>query len=196
MFRETNAPGMPGGAGLLPAEWLDPDMVASAVRAVGRSVRANLGSYGHPQGFAPLRQQIAASLQNDGVPAHPELNLLTTNGVTHGLDLIARLCEHLGWTLRLQPCEARDANLGWHTARRPRSTPTQAMGGLCRGRCQPWLACCPSTKVDAYPAVVTVRPGAPRAGRSGSHSHQDRPAAGSRSAWSSRTSWKWGSSCL
>ncbi len=24
-----------------------------------------------------------------------------------GLDLIARLCEHLGWTLRLQPCEAR-----------------------------------------------------------------------------------------
>ena len=64
MFRETNAPGMPGGAGLLPAEWLDPDMVASAVRAVGRSVRANLVSYGHPQGFAPLRQQIAASLQN------------------------------------------------------------------------------------------------------------------------------------
>ncbi|EHK65620.1 GntR family transcriptional regulator [Achromobacter arsenitoxydans SY8] len=90
MFREANAPGMPGGAGLLPADWLDPDMVAGAVRAVGRSVRANLVSYGHPQGFAPLRQQIAAYLQNEGVPAHPELNLLTTNGVTHGLDLIAR----------------------------------------------------------------------------------------------------------
>nr|WP_226848061.1 PLP-dependent aminotransferase family protein [Achromobacter sp. 77] len=90
MFRESNAPGMPGGAGLLPADWLDPDMVAGAVRAVGRSVRANLVSYGSPQGFAPLRQQIAAVLQNEGVPAHPELNLLTTNGVTHGLDLIAR----------------------------------------------------------------------------------------------------------
>ncbi len=90
MFRETAAQGMPGGAGLLPADWLDPEMVAGAVRAVGRSVRAHLVSYGHPQGFAPLRQQIAASLQNDGVPAHPELNLLTTNGVTHGLDLIAR----------------------------------------------------------------------------------------------------------
>jgi signal transduction histidine kinase len=24
-----------------------------------------------------------------------------------GLDLIARLCEHLGWTLQLQPCEPR-----------------------------------------------------------------------------------------
>jgi DNA-binding transcriptional MocR family regulator len=57
---------------------------------VGRSVRANLVSYGSPQGFAPLRQQIAAVLQNEGVPAHPEHNLLTTNGVTHGLDLIAR----------------------------------------------------------------------------------------------------------
>ncbi|MDG9969935.1 PLP-dependent aminotransferase family protein [Achromobacter mucicolens] len=90
MFRESNAPGMPGGAGLLPADWLDPDMVAGAVRAVGRSVRANLVSYGSPQGFAPLRQQIAAVLQNEGVPAHPEHNLLTTNGVTHGLDLIAR----------------------------------------------------------------------------------------------------------
>ncbi|KRC70253.1 2-aminoadipate transaminase [compost metagenome] len=90
MFRESSAPCMPAGAGLLPADWMDPEMVAGAVRAVGRSVRANLVSYGHPQGFAPLRQQIAASLQNDGVPAHPELNLLTTNGVTHGLDLIAR----------------------------------------------------------------------------------------------------------
>ena len=96
MFRAGGGPGMPGGAGLLPAEWLDPEMVAGAVRAVGRSVRGQLVSYGHPQGFAPLRQQIAASLQSEGVPAHPEHNLLTTNGVTHGLDLIARHLVHPG----------------------------------------------------------------------------------------------------
>nr|WP_255452286.1 PLP-dependent aminotransferase family protein [Achromobacter sp. SLBN-14] len=102
MFRESNAPGMPGGAGLLPADWLDPDMVAGAVRAVGRSVRANLVSYGSPQGFAPLRQQIAAVLQNEGVPAHPELNLLTTNGVTHGLDLIARHLVKAGDTVLVE----------------------------------------------------------------------------------------------
>ena len=89
MFRETSVHGMPGGAGLLPPDWLDPEMVAGAVRAVGRSVRGQLVSYGHPQGFL-LRQQIAASLQGEGVPAHPERNLLTTNGVTHALDLIAR----------------------------------------------------------------------------------------------------------
>ncbi|OZI29651.1 GntR family transcriptional regulator [Bordetella genomosp. 7] len=90
MFREPSALAMPGGAGLLPADWLDPDMVAAAVRAVGRSVRGQLVSYGSELGYGPLRQQLASRLQAEGVPAHPDRNLLTTNGVTHGLDLIAR----------------------------------------------------------------------------------------------------------
>jgi len=89
MFREPDS-AMPGGAGLLPADWLDPAMVAAAVRAVGRSVRGQLVTYGSPLGYAPLRQQLASRLQADGVPAHPDHNLLTTNGVTHGLDLVAR----------------------------------------------------------------------------------------------------------
>src|SRR5690606_20697140 len=86
MFREPSALAMPGGAGLLPADWLDPDMVAAAVRAVGRSVRGQLVSYGSELGYGPLRQQLASRLQAEGVPAHPDRNLLTTNGVTHGLD--------------------------------------------------------------------------------------------------------------
>jgi len=102
MFRESAAPGMPGGAGLLPPEWLDPEMVAAAVRAVGRSVRGHLVSYGHPQGFAPLRQQIAGHLQNESVPAHPEHNLLTTCGVTHGLDLVARHLVRPGDTVLVE----------------------------------------------------------------------------------------------
>lgn len=96
MFREPSASAMPGGAGLLPAEWLDPEMVSAAVRAVGRSVRGTLVSYGSPLGYAPLRQQLASRLQAEGVPAHPEHNLLTTNGVTHGLDLIGRLLVQPG----------------------------------------------------------------------------------------------------
>jgi DNA-binding transcriptional MocR family regulator len=101
MFRDA-APGMPGGAGLLPPEWLDAEMIAGAVRAVGRTVRGNLLSYGHPQGFSPLRQQIAGMLQGIGVPAHPEHNLLTTSGVTHGLDLIARLLVRPGDTVLVE----------------------------------------------------------------------------------------------
>lgn len=90
MFREPTASSMQGGAGLLPADWMNPDMVCAAVRAVGRSVRGQLVSYGSPQGYAPLRQQLASQLQAEGIPAHPDRNLVTTNGVTHALDLIAR----------------------------------------------------------------------------------------------------------
>lgn len=36
-----------------------------------------------------------------------------------GLELIARLCEHLGWTLQLQPCQPRGtlASLDFGTSR-------------------------------------------------------------------------------
>lgn len=90
MFREPTASSLQGGAGLLPAAWLDTEMVSAAIRAVGRTVRGNLASYGSPQGYGPLRQQLASRLQAEGIPAHPERNVLTTNGVTHGLDLIGR----------------------------------------------------------------------------------------------------------
>lgn len=102
MFRDTSSSGMPGGAGLLPPDWLDPEMVAGAVRAVGRSVRGHLVAYGHPQGHAPLRQQLASMLQEHGLPAHPERNLLTTSGVTHGLDLVARHLVQPGDTVLVE----------------------------------------------------------------------------------------------
>lgn len=97
-----------GGAGMLPPDWLDQEMLAAALRAVGRSAGASLLSYGLPQGYAPLRQQIAAALQSQDVPAHPEANLMTVAGVTQGLDLIVRslvrsgdtvLVEDPGWFL-------------------------------------------------------------------------------------------------
>ncbi|SAI45699.1 GntR family transcriptional regulator [Bordetella ansorpii] len=102
MFRDSATSGMPGGAGLLPPDWLDPEMVAGAVRAVGRSVRSHLVSYGHPQGYGQLRQQIAFMLQEQGLPAHPDRNLLTTNGVTHGLDLVARHLVQPGDTVLVE----------------------------------------------------------------------------------------------
>ena len=102
MFRESPPAGMPGGAGLLPQAWLDEELVNAAVRAVGRSVRGNLLGYGVPQGYLPLRQQIAATLQAEGVPAHPEHNLLTSAGVTHALDLIARHMVQPGDTVLVE----------------------------------------------------------------------------------------------
>jgi len=102
MFRDGVASDIPGGAGLMPPAWLDEDLVNGAVRAVGRSARSGLLAYGVPQGYLPLRQQIAATLQAAGVPAHPERNLLTTAGVTHALDLIVRQLVRPGDTVLVE----------------------------------------------------------------------------------------------
>ncbi|WP_245587328.1 aminotransferase-like domain-containing protein [Comamonas composti] len=118
MFREGQ--GQAGGAGLLPPSWMDMDMLSSALRAMGRSAGPSLLSYGLPQGFAPLRQQLASQLQAQDVPAHPERNLMTVAGVTQGLDLIARslvragdtvLVEDPGWFLVFGRLMAQGVNV-------------------------------------------------------------------------------------
>ena len=77
------------GAGLLPAEWLDADIIAAGVRAVGRSAGRVLLGYGTPEGYLPLRQQLAQRLAQADVAAAPE-QIVTTNGVTQAIDLVAR----------------------------------------------------------------------------------------------------------
>lgn len=108
MFRSDGRQAMAGNAGLLPAEWLDSDMVAAAVRSVGRSLSVGVLGYGDPQGYRGLRQRVASMLQAQDMPAHPDHNLMTVAGVTQGLDLIARsllrpgdvvLVEDPGWFL-------------------------------------------------------------------------------------------------
>lgn len=102
MFRESAPGDMPGSTGLLPPAWLDQGMLRGAIRAVGRSnVDAMLG-YGVPQGYKPLRQQIASTLQAQDVPAHPDRNVLTVSGVTHGLDLILRALVQPGDTVLVE----------------------------------------------------------------------------------------------
>ncbi|QEI08086.1 PLP-dependent aminotransferase family protein [Pigmentiphaga aceris] len=100
MFRDTSAAEHAGG-GLMPPDWLDAEMVAASVRAVGRTVRDSLLGYGTAQGYAPLRQQLAARLQADGIPAHPD-HMLTTSGVTHAFDLIARHLLQAGDTVLVE----------------------------------------------------------------------------------------------
>jgi DNA-binding transcriptional MocR family regulator len=88
MLRQSPASDHPG-AGLLPPAWLDDELAASAVRAVGRSVGAALLAYGVPEGYLPLRQQLVLRLAQAEIGAAAE-QIVTTNGVTHGIDLVAR----------------------------------------------------------------------------------------------------------
>lgn len=88
MFRQYPSQQTPG-SGLLPNEWLDGELVANGLRAVSRQNQSLLLQYGNPQGWLPLRQQLQLKLAEQEIAATPE-QIVTTAGVTQGLDLIAR----------------------------------------------------------------------------------------------------------
>lgn len=88
MFRQLPPQKMPG-SGLLPADWLDAELVGNGLRAVSRQNPALLLQYGSPQGFLPLRQQLQLKLAQLEIQATPE-QIVTTSGVTQALDLVAR----------------------------------------------------------------------------------------------------------
>jgi DNA-binding transcriptional MocR family regulator len=88
MFRQMPAQKMPG-SGLLPPDWLDGDLIANGLRAIGRQHQSLLLGYGTPQGFLPLRHQLQLKLAELEIAAAPE-QILMTSGVTQGLDIVAR----------------------------------------------------------------------------------------------------------
>src|SRR3954470_2954651 len=77
------------GAGLLPENWLDHELVAAAVRGVGRSRGSWLLKYGAVEGYLPLRETLATRLAHLGIDA-PADQIVTTAGATHAIDLVAR----------------------------------------------------------------------------------------------------------
>ncbi len=88
MFRDVPHDRMPGG-GLLPPDWLDSALIAESARAVARGAKRAWLGYGTPQGYLPLRQQLSVKLSALEIPADPE-QIVTTAGVTHAIDLVAR----------------------------------------------------------------------------------------------------------
>ncbi|MBO9536065.1 PLP-dependent aminotransferase family protein [Herbaspirillum sp.] len=88
MFRQMPPQKMPG-AGLLPPDWLDGELISNALRAISRDNPSLLLGYGTPQGFMPLRHQLQLKLTELEIAAGPEQIVLTT-GVTQALDTVAR----------------------------------------------------------------------------------------------------------
>ena len=104
MFRQLPSGDSPG-AGVLPPDWLDAELITASLRAVGRQNGAAFLDYGQPQGYLPLRQQLQLKLSAMEIAAQPE-QIITTTGVTQGLDLLAQqllrpgdtvLVEDPGW---------------------------------------------------------------------------------------------------
>ncbi|HVE10153.1 MAG TPA: PLP-dependent aminotransferase family protein [Paraburkholderia sp.] len=94
VFADHSVP-IKAGGGWLPHEWINETGLQQALRALSRVPAARLGDYGHPYGFAPLRERVAAQLDRFGLPVDAS-HVLLTQGATQALDLIVRTLLRAG----------------------------------------------------------------------------------------------------
>lgn len=91
----TGAPEKGPGLGYLPSRWLDGELVAGALRTLGRQSGGQWLGSGTAQGFLPLRQQLQTRLEEFEIGAAPE-QIVLVSGITQAIDLIARLYVQAG----------------------------------------------------------------------------------------------------
>lgn len=83
------------GDGRPPPSWMEDSEVGRHLGALGNRRGGNrrggdvTHGYGHPRGFAPLRERIALTLADRSIIAAPD-QILLTQGANHALDLIVR----------------------------------------------------------------------------------------------------------
>src|SRR5579863_2625294 len=94
VFADHSMP-IKAGCGTLPNEWINEGGLHHALRALARVPAARLADYGHPYGFAPLRERVSEQLDRHGLPVDAS-NVLLTQGATQALDLIVRTLLRAG----------------------------------------------------------------------------------------------------
>jgi DNA-binding transcriptional MocR family regulator len=77
------------GSGFLPQAWLEDTLSTRLLARVARKGKRAFVNPGTPEGYAPLRSQLATKLSMSGIPAHAD-QILMTFGVSQAFDLIAR----------------------------------------------------------------------------------------------------------
>ena len=92
---------LPVGAGWLPPEMYGEATILDAVRQAMRIPASRLRGYGHPLGFASLRQHLASTLSEELFQVEPD-QILLTHGATHGFDLILRSLTKPGDTVLVE----------------------------------------------------------------------------------------------
>ena len=99
MFQPPGRHPMPG-LGTLPVDWLDPGLLATALRRVssGAALAALSPQYGEPAGESRLRNALSARLADHGVNASPQ-QIVTTIGATQALDIVTRTLLRAGDTV-------------------------------------------------------------------------------------------------
>jgi DNA-binding transcriptional MocR family regulator len=105
VFADHSIP-VKSGCGWLPGEWLNEAGLHLGLRHVARVPGARIAGYGHPYGYAPLREAVAEHAASLGMPVEAG-QVLLTQGVTHGLDVAIRTLLRAGDTVIVeQPCYA------------------------------------------------------------------------------------------
>ncbi len=97
VFADERVP-IKAGCGWLPGKWLDGKGLHEAERHIMRAPGAQQVGYGHPYGYAPLRQIIAKSFERWSLDLSSD-QVLTTHGATQALDLIIRTLVKRGDTV-------------------------------------------------------------------------------------------------
>ncbi len=85
---EARALRMKPGCGWLPGEWLFEEGLRRSLRTLA-SENVDLGGYGEPKGFAPLRQLVRDLLAEQEIAVSSD-QVLLTQGSSQAMDLVAR----------------------------------------------------------------------------------------------------------
>lgn len=105
VFADYSIP-IKSGCGWLPSDWLSTSGLDAALRDLARVPIGQLGGYGHPYGYLPLRELICQQLREEGLAVGPR-QVLLTQGATQALDLVFRSSLRAGDTVLVeQPCYA------------------------------------------------------------------------------------------
>ena len=100
VFADDRVP-FKAGCGWLPSNLLDGEGLRLAERRLIRTPGPQQVGYGHPYGYAPLRQTIATGLAQWALAVTPE-QVVTTHGATQALDIIVRTLVKPGETVLVE----------------------------------------------------------------------------------------------
>jgi DNA-binding transcriptional MocR family regulator len=91
---ENRALRMKPGCGWIPGEWLFQEGLRRSLRSLAAS-NVELGGYGEPKGYPPLRQMVRDLLAEQEIAVSTD-QVLLTHGSSQGLDLVARCLVRVG----------------------------------------------------------------------------------------------------
>ena len=91
---ENRALRMKPGCGWIPGEWLFQEGLRRSLRALAAD-NVELGGYGEPKGYPPLRQMVRDLLAEQEIAVSTD-QVLLTHGSSQGLDLVARCLVRAG----------------------------------------------------------------------------------------------------